>query len=97
MAGRPSRDDIWARIKADVLGVPAAIPAMGETAVLGAAIIAAAGVGAVGSLEEGVAAMTSVARRLEPDPATRPAYDEAFGAYLALYPALRPLQPPRDG
>ncbi len=91
MAGRPSPGDLWARIKADVLGVPAAIPVVGETAVLGAAIIAAAGVGAVPSLEAGVAAMTAMARRLEPDPAARATYDEAFGVYRTLYPALRPL------
>ena len=95
LAGRPSPGDLWARIKADVLGVPAAIPVVAETAVLGAAIIAAAGVGATPSLEAGVASMAATARRLEPDPATRATYDEAFGLYRALYPALRPLQ--RDG
>ena len=92
LAGRPSPGDLWARIKADVLGVPAIIPAVGETAVLGAAIIAAAGVGALPDLEAGVASMAPIARRLEPDPATRAAYDQAFGVYRDLYPALRPLQ-----
>ena len=92
LAGRPSPGDLWARIKADVLGVPAAIPVVGETAVLGAAIIAAAAIGAVPSLEVGVASMTTIARRLDPDPATRAMYDEAYGLYLGLYPALRPLQ-----
>ena len=92
LAGRPSPGDLWARIKADVLGVPAIIPAVGETAVLGAAIIAAAGVGAMPDLEAGVASMAPIARRLEPDPATRAAYDDAFGVYRALHPALRPLQ-----
>ena len=91
LAGRPSPGDLWARIKADVLGVPAVIPTVGETAVLGAAILAAAGSGAVPSLEAGVAAMTSVARRLEPDLATRTTYDDAFRMYRELYPALRPL------
>ena len=33
--------------------------------------------------------MTAVARRLEPDPSVRARYDEAFGHYRALYPALR--------
>jgi len=89
LAGRPSPGDLWGRIKADVLGVPAAIPVVGETAVLGAAIIAAAGVGAVPSLEAGVASMAAVARRLDPDPSARSAYDDAFGQYRALYPALR--------
>ena len=59
---------------------------------LGAAIIAAAGVGALPDLEAGVASMAPIARRLEPDPATRAAYDQAFGVYRDLYPALRPLQ-----
>jgi xylulokinase len=90
-AGRPTPGDLWARIKADVLGVPVAIPAVGETAVMGAAILAAVGVGAFASLEEGVTAMTSVARRLEPDPAARARYDEGYAVYRALYPALRPL------
>jgi xylulokinase len=95
MAGRRSPGDLWARIKADVLGVPAGIPLVGETAVLGAAIIAAAGVGAMPSLEAGVASMAAIDRRLEPDPATQATYDAAFGVYRGLYPALRPLQ--RDG
>jgi xylulokinase len=97
LAGRAAPDDTWARIKASVLGVPAAIPAVGETAVMGAAILAAVGAGAFGSLEEAVAAMTSVARRVEPDPADRAAYDTAFEVYRDLYPALRPLLGDRDG
>jgi xylulokinase len=91
LAGRPSPGDLWARIKADVLGVPVAIPTVGETAVMGAAILAAAGVRAVPSLEAGVVAMTSAARRLEPDPTVHARYDALFSVYAGLYPALRPM------
>jgi hypothetical protein len=35
--------------------------------------------------------MTSVARRVDPDPGTRAVYDASFARYAALYPALRPL------
>jgi len=56
---------------------------------LGAAILAAAGIGAVPDLEAGVERMTAVARRIDPDPGLRAVYDEAFGRYLALHPALR--------
>jgi len=90
LAGRSSPDDLWGRIKADVLGVPAIIPVVGETAVLGAAILAAAGAGVVRDLEDGVVAMTAIARRIEPDPAVRARYDELFGVYEDLYPALKP-------
>jgi xylulokinase len=90
LTGRASRDDVWARIKADVLRVPVAIPAIGDTAVLGAAILAAAATGLVADLEAGVASMTAVDRRIEPDPATSGRYDELFAVYAALYPALAP-------
>ena len=89
ITGRPTPGDLWARIKADVLDVPVAIPTIGDTAVLGAAILAAAGVGAVGDLETGMTAMTSIARRLQPDPAARARYDHTFAVYRDLYPALR--------
>jgi xylulokinase len=91
LAGRAAPDDTWARIKASVLGVPVAIPAVGETAVMGASILAAVGVEAIATLEEAVAAMTSVARRVEPDPADQAAYGAGFDVYRDLYPALRPL------
>lgn len=90
LAGRPTPGDLWARIKADVLGVPAAIPAVGDTAVMGAAILAAVGVGAAPDMAAGVEAMTSIVRQLEPDPALHARYDELFGVYRDLYPALRP-------
>ncbi|HEY3544748.1 MAG TPA: FGGY-family carbohydrate kinase [Propionicimonas sp.] len=90
LAGRASHDDTWARIKADVLGVPVAIPAIGHTAVLGAAILGAAGTGLVADLEAGVVAMTAVDRRIEPDAGVRARYDELFGVYRSLYPALAP-------
>ena len=89
LAGRTTPDDLWGRIKADVLGVPTIVPAVGETAVVGAAILAATGVGAAPDLASGVTSMTAIARRLEPDPTVREAYDAAFARYRALYPALR--------
>jgi xylulokinase len=90
LAGRRTPGDAWARIKADVLGVPVAIPSMGESAVLGAAILAAAGVGAVADLEGGVVAMTSVATRMEPDPDAHARYDELYAVYRDLWPAIAP-------
>ena len=91
LTGRSTAGDAWASIKADVLDVPVAIPVVADTAALGAAILAAAGVGAVPSLEAGVAAMTSVARRVEPDPVTRGPYQASYAVYRALYPALRDI------
>jgi xylulokinase len=90
LAGRSTPGDAWARIKADVLGVPVAIPVVGSTAVLGAAILAAVAVGLHPDLETAVTSMTAVDRRLEPDPATKPRYDQLFDVYASLYAALAP-------
>jgi xylulokinase len=91
LTGRATPGDLWARIKAGVLGVPAVIPRIPDTAVLGAAILAAAGSRAHPDLESAVVAMTGEERRIEPDPADRAAYDEGYAVYRALYPALRPV------
>jgi xylulokinase len=91
LTGRAVRGDLWARIKASVLGVPAAIPRIPDTAALGAAILAAAGTGGHVDLEAAVAAMTALERRIEPDPADHARYDGAFAVYRSLYPALRPV------
>lgn len=91
LAGRATPGDLWGQIKADVLGVPVAMPVIGDTAVLGAAILAAVGSGAVADLETAVGAMTGVARRLVPDPATRDIYRERYADYGEHYPMLRRL------
>ena len=91
LAGRPSHDDTWARIKADVLGVPVAIPAIESTAVLGAAILAAAGSGLHPDLEAG--GDGDDGRRpagSSPIPSVRAVYDARFAVYRSLYPALAP-------
>jgi xylulokinase len=86
--GGPARDDAWNQIKADVTGFRVEVPAILETAVVGSAIIAAAGVGAHPDLRSAIRAMARIDHALEPDPGRAARYDEVFGAYLALHPAI---------
>ena len=55
---------------------------------LGAAIAAAAGMAAYPDLVAATRAMVAIERRLAPDPHNRAVYDDAFAAYVGLYPAL---------
>jgi len=88
VCGGPAQADAWNRIKASVTGYAVEVPRILETAVVGSAILAATGVGAQADLPSAIRAMAVIDHRIEPDPRDAEAYDEAFGHYLALYPAL---------
>jgi xylulokinase len=86
--GGPAAADAWNQIKADVTGFTVEVPRVRETAAMGAAILAAVGVGAHAGLQAAIESMTSIDRRFVPDPQRMRVYDEVFGAYVDLYPAL---------
>ncbi len=88
VCGGNARSRLWNQIKADVLGIPVAVPAVPDTAMLGAAILGAVGIGAASDLAAGMRSMVRMAEVIEPDGAVRARYDEAFGVYRSLYPAL---------
>lgn len=89
--GGPARDDGWNQIKADVTGFTVEVPRVRETAAIGAAIVAAVGIGAHPDLPAAIDAMTAIDRRFEPDPERRAIYDRAYAGYLALHPAVSPV------
>jgi xylulokinase len=82
---------LWNRIKADVIGAPVVVPTVTEGALLGEAILAAAGAERAPDALTASASLVRVAARLEPDPATVRAYDAAYATYRELYPRLRDL------
>ena len=91
--GGPARDDSWNQIKADVTGFTVEVPRSRETAAVGAAIVAAVGVGAHADLRAAIASMTAIDRRFEPNRAHNSTYDGIYAAYTALHPAVSPVLP----
>jgi xylulokinase len=87
--GGQARSDVWNQIKADVLNRTVLLPREVEAVALGAAILAALGVGAHPDLPTAVEAMVNIERRFEPDPVRVPQYVHVFEIYQALFPALR--------
>jgi sugar (pentulose or hexulose) kinase len=80
------------QLTADVFGLPTGRPHTYETAGLGAAIVAAVGLGIHPTFEAAVGAMTRVAEVRDPDPATHALYDELYrDVYRRMYPALKPI------
>jgi xylulokinase len=98
VCGGPAQSRLWNQIKADVTGLTVEVPAILETAVVGAAVAAAAAIGAFPDLPSAIGAMVRIERVLAPREEHRATYDRLFAAYIALHPAiapiLRPLTPP---
>ncbi len=80
----------WLQIKADVAGLPIAVPAVTEAAGLGAAMLAGTAAGLYPSLEEAVAQTVRTRTRYTPGPAST-AYQERYELYRQIYPTLRDL------
>jgi xylulokinase len=90
VTGGTAASRLWNGIKADALNVEVAVPAVTEASLIGAAILAAAGVGAHPDLWAGIDAMVHVAERIAPDPAAVATYDRAFAVYEELHARLAP-------
>ena len=86
--GGPAHSETWNQIKADVTGFPVEVPRVLETGLVGAAIVAAVGVGIQPDLPTAIGAMTAIDHRLEPDPERHAIYDRVYQAYVGLYPAI---------
>ena len=88
--GGGARSELWNRIKADACGLPVVTLEGEDAAVRGDAMLAGVAVGAYPDLSAAARALVTIRARYEPDPATRSAYDEAYGRYVRLFDALRP-------
>ena len=83
-------DDIK-QMFADSLGLPVTVAGCEETGALGAAIAAGIGADLFSGFDEGVAAMTRVARTHVPDSAARVFHDRRYRLYQALGEPMQPF------
>lgn len=86
-----SRSEIWARIRADAIGLPVYVSSRADTCPVGGAMLAAVAVGAQPDLNACATRVRSPTRVIEPNPAPRSTYDGAYARYRALFDCLRPL------
>jgi xylulokinase len=88
-AGGGARSELWCQIRADVLDREIERVAGLDSGVAGAAILAGAGTGVFGSLEDAARSLVRPERTFTPDPAYRGAYDEGFARWVELYGRLK--------
>lgn len=92
VSGGGSRSKLVMQITADVLGLPAYKPSTEQTSGLGAAILAAYGLGWYQDLPAAVQNMTRRGEVFEPQRSVAQLYDQIYKqVYRSIYPKLRPL------
>jgi sugar (pentulose or hexulose) kinase len=92
VAGGGARSDVAMQITADIFGLPATRPRVRESSALGAAIVAAVGLGIFENFPAAVAAMTHEGDTFAPRPDASARYDRLYReVFCPIYPRLRPL------
>ena len=92
VAGGGSQSDAALQLTADIFGMPAVRPHVYDASGLGAAIVAAVGLGLYGDFDTAVRRMTRIGRVFEPDPHTQELYERLYQrVYKQMYRRLKPL------
>jgi xylulokinase len=91
VAGGGAKSTLWRQILADVMDVELVTVNTTEGAAYGAALLAGVGGGHWSDVAQACAATVRPVERTAPIAANVPVYEQAYGHYRSLYPALRPL------
>lgn len=89
--GGGARSVVWSGIKADVLGIPVAIPERAGGATFGDAVLAGIGAGLIREPRDFLEGAVRIRRRFEPRGERRAIYDERYEIYRQLYDRLKPV------
>jgi xylulokinase len=92
LSGGGARSELWTRIVASVLDLPLERTESEAGAAFGAALLAGVRAGVFADVGDAVERCVRPVDRVEPDPAWVEAYDDGYGRFRSLYPALRPLE-----
>ena len=84
LAGGATKSDLWCQLIADIVGVPVRIPEVADLACVGAAVMAGAGCGIFGSMQEGAQRLKVNERVIRPDPNCSKKYQQYFAEYRAF-------------
>ncbi|NDJ78971.1 MAG: hypothetical protein GYB65_22195 [Chloroflexi bacterium] len=89
--GGGARSDLWVQLKADITGIPVAVPRITEAACWGAALLAGAGAGCFTDVRAAAEAAVQFGQHISPDPTRHARYTDQYALYRQLYPAVKDI------
>ena len=87
--GGGARSSLWSQIKADIYERPVQTVVASEGGVVGSALLAAAGVGAIPSVSAGVERWVVRDRTFQPEPARFPRYERLYEVFKQIHDRLQ--------
>jgi len=87
--GGGAKSPFWRQLQADVYGAPVYTPTNTEGPAFGAALMAGVGAGLFHDLADAADELVHIATTAEPDSERVRVYDEFYGIFRSLYPALK--------
>ena len=91
LCGGGAKSKTWRQIIADALNLPVHVLETEQGPAYGAAMLAIVGCGEYAGVEEAAAKIVRVREEIRPNPIAVKKYDEKYGIYKRLYPALKDL------
>ena len=89
--GGGAKSPLWLQLKADITGIPVAVPSVTEASGLGAVILAGVGAGIYPDSCQAIESILEFEKRIEPQSETRKAYQARFEIYRDLYPTVKSI------
>ena len=91
LLGGGAKSRVWAKIRADMTGLPVEVPKITDTAPIGSAILAAVAAGIQPDLISATKLVGGTSETITPNSDAKFVYDEAYGTYQRLFDSLRPM------
>jgi xylulokinase len=91
LLGGGARSRLWARVRADLMGLPMGLSQQTDASPVGGAVLGAVAAGLFPTIEDAARRVAAPAATIEPDPRNRGAIEAAYRRYLRLFESLKPL------
>lgn len=91
VAGGPTKSDLWMQMHADVSNIPISFTKVGESPVLGSAMLGAIGAGIYPDIQTAAENMIHYTHTIEPDAERHEEYRFYVDRYVETYPQMREL------
>ncbi len=87
--GGGAKSSLWLQLKADITGIPVAVPAVTEAAGMGAAILGGVATGVFDDPVQAINRHLTIQKVYEPDSSNKALFDERYELYKLIYPIVK--------